>query len=236
MSGRAILPKISADFLARAYRDPLSKVSLAVDLLPVFAVLFLGWGATPLVALYWLENLVIGAFTFLRIIGAGVGQGGMKLPRSLFLGLFFCVHYTGFCWGHGIFISQMVELHPYFMSPLQLVSWALQTGPYMGLFLLAIIGVNAAVYARDFIGRGDYLKVDPSREMMAPYGRIVTLHIAIILGASLVWGAQEPLMGVLLLILIRVLFGIGLTLMRRARRDREEGAALGAPVQTRPRP
>ena len=46
--------------LVRAYRDPLSWVSLAVDLAPVWAVFVFGWTATPLVALYWLENIVIG--------------------------------------------------------------------------------------------------------------------------------------------------------------------------------
>ena len=60
--------------VARAYRDPLSWVSLGVDLLPIIAVFAFGWGATPLVALYWLENLVIGAFTILRMIGTALSS------------------------------------------------------------------------------------------------------------------------------------------------------------------
>ena len=42
--------------LARTYRDPVAIVILAVDLFPIWAVLTLGWGAAPLVFLYWLEN------------------------------------------------------------------------------------------------------------------------------------------------------------------------------------
>ena len=56
MKGRFIDPSE----VARAYRDPLSWASLAVDLLPILAVIAFSWGPTPLVALYWLENLVIG--------------------------------------------------------------------------------------------------------------------------------------------------------------------------------
>ena len=41
--------------LSRTYRDPLAIFGLVVDLLPIFAVLTLGWGAAPLVFLYWLE-------------------------------------------------------------------------------------------------------------------------------------------------------------------------------------
>ena len=47
------------DLFARAYRDPMAWLTLLVDLLPVIAVVFFGWKAVPLVALYWLENLVI---------------------------------------------------------------------------------------------------------------------------------------------------------------------------------
>ncbi|HAE94268.1 MAG TPA: hypothetical protein DCG65_06890, partial [Hyphomonas atlantica] len=60
----------------------------------------------------------------------------------------------------------------------------------------------------------------------SPYGRIVTLHVAIILGALLAFGSDEPLFGVLLLILMRVVFGIALSAYRQHRRDREIGAGM----------
>ena len=58
---------LGPDLIARTYRDPIAVAVLLVDLLPILAVLVFGWGATPLVALYWLENLVIGMFTVLRM-------------------------------------------------------------------------------------------------------------------------------------------------------------------------
>jgi membrane protein implicated in regulation of membrane protease activity len=79
--------------------------------------------------------------------------------------------------------------------------------------------VNLLFLAADFFGRGEYKTSNPSAEMFAPYGRIVTLHVAIILGAGLAFTLDDPLLGVLLLILIRVLFGILTTVMRRRKRD-----------------
>ena len=205
--------------LIRAYRDPLSWVSLAVDLAPVWAVFVFGWTATPLVALYWLENLVIGAFTILRMIGTALSSV-VSLAMALFMVPFFFFHYGMFCFVHGIFVRVFAggedggEL-----EPISLIQWALGTAPEMAGFVAAIAGVSLLYYVFDFIGRGEYKTSNPQVEMFSPYGRIVTLHIAIILGAGVAFSLNEPLTGVLLLIFIRVVFGIVMTVMRRRKRD-----------------
>ena len=205
--------------LIRAYRDPLSWVSLAVDLAPVWAVFVFGWTATPLVALYWLENIVIGAFTILRMLGTALSSV-VSLAMALFMVPFFFFHYGMFCFVHGIFVRVFAggedggEL-----EPISLIQWALGTAPEMFGFVAAIAGVSLLYYVFDFIGRGEYKTSNPQVEMFSPYGRIVTLHIAIILGAGVAFSLNEPLTGVLLLIFIRVVFGIVMTVMRRRKRD-----------------
>jgi hypothetical protein len=205
--------------VARAYRDPLSLVSLAVDLMPVIAVFAFGWGATPLVALYWLENLVIGAFTILRMIATALASF-VSLAMTLFIVPFFFFHYGMFCFVHGIFIRAFApgEDDGAF-EPVSLIQWALGTAPEMLWFLAAIIVVSALYYAFDFLWRGEYKASNPQQEMFSPYGRIVTLHIAILLGAGVAFSLNEPLAGVLLLIFIRVLFGMFQTVQRRRNRD-----------------
>ncbi len=208
---------------ARAFRDPLSWASLGVDLLPLIAVVTLGWGPTALVALYWLENLIIGVFTLARIIGSAFGKL-TNLAQALFLAPFFTVHYGMFCFGHGSFLVTFSE-NPNAPSPglfdgRALLNWALGTGDHMLLFLAAIITVCALYFVRDFILRGGYKRTDPAVEMFSPYGRIVTLHVAILLGAFLTFGLGQPMLGVLLLILIRVVFGILLSMHRLRERDK----------------
>ena len=123
MKGRFVDPAE----IVRAYRDPLSLASLAVDLLPIVAVIAFGWGATPLVALYWLENLVIGVFTVARMIGTAFANVG-NLLGALFMAPFFTVHYGGFCYGHGVFLSVFAGQDD-FPSPEGLLRWALGTSP-----------------------------------------------------------------------------------------------------------
>lgn len=228
-------PKISPSLIARAYADPLSWLNLAVDLLPLWAIFQFGWGATPLVALYWLENLIIGLFAAARMAGAGITQlsrGEVAGAAAFFLVPFFCFHYGAFCWGHGIFIATFADQTLGLPSPQGLIAWALGTGPHMLWFLGAILAVNLVFFLADFIGRGDITRVKLDAEMTAPYGRIVTLHIAIILGAIFAFGTDEPLLGVFLLILIRVAFGILLAVRRRMKRDRQwaEETRVAAPA------
>lgn len=217
---------IDPDLIARTYRDPLAWLVLAVDLLPITAVLVYGWGATPLVALYWLENLVIGAFTIVRMLATGIGQIGNFLA-CLFLVPFFTLHYGMFCFVHGIFVRVFASMagggdDTDFSTPIELVRWALGSGQGMIWFVAAIVGVNAVLFLTDFIGKAQYRDDNPMAEMFAPYGRIITLHVAIILGAFIAFGTGQPLLGVILLIFLRVVFGVIVAARRRSGLDGDE--------------
>ena len=71
------------------------------NLLPVYGVLFLDWDIAALVVLYWSENLVLGFYTLARMLV-------VSPLGSLFYGLFFSIHYGGFCAVHGLFILIML--------------------------------------------------------------------------------------------------------------------------------
>lgn len=219
MFGRFIDPEL----LLRTYRDPLAMLSLVADLLPIVGVILFGWGAVPLVALYWLENLVIGGFNILRMLATGL-VGPARMAGALFMSGFFTVHYGMFCFVHGVFLrsfdansgSSVME------TPVALVNWALSSGQSLPVFVLAIIAVNGAYYVVDFLGKGQYQRENVGKLLFEPYGRIMTLHIAILLGGGLAVAMGEPLLGVLLLIILRVVFGIGLSVLRRLRLDKDQ--------------
>lgn len=219
------------DLIARTYRDPLAVVVLLVDLLPIIAVLAFGWGATPLVALYWLENLVIGVFTVLRMIATLAGNFA-NVFAVLFIVPFFTLHYGMFCFGHGVFIQALATSGSTSGTPDMpgLVNWAMQSGQGMVWFMVAIIVINLALYGADYLMKGEFRDANPMVEMFAPYGRIVTLHVAILLGAVLAIAANEPLLGVVFLILLRVVFGVIVSAIRQRKLDR----ASHAPVKEFP--
>lgn len=218
---------IDPDLIARTYRDPLAWLVLAVHLLPVLAVLALGWGATPLVALYWLENLIIGVVTVFRMLATGLASI-TSLLACLFVVPFFLVHYGLFCFVHGIFVQAFAGMASGNMDMevpnlVKLVGWALGSGQGMALFVAAIAGINAVLFLTDFIGKGQFRETNPMAEMFAPYGRIVTLHVALILGAFIAIGIGQPLAGVLFLIVLRVAFGVLMAAHRRRRLEEGSG-------------
>jgi hypothetical protein len=73
---------------------------VAANLLPLFGVLFSGWSVFIVMSLFWLENVIIGAWNVPRMATQLLrGQWG-----ALFLIPFFIVHYGLFCAIHGLFV------------------------------------------------------------------------------------------------------------------------------------
>lgn len=209
---------LNPDELLRTYRDPIALAILLVDLFPIFGVLALGWGAAALVFLYWLENLVIGAVTLARMIAASMKEHPIGLLGMLFVGPFFIVHYGLFCFVHGIFVHSFangLQGEDGFPTPFRLIEHALDSGAMMELFLGAIIVLQTLLFVTDYILSGHYRDADVQKEMMAPYARIVVLHIGLFAGMAALIAFGQPLWGVLALIGLRMLWGI-LQVRRRA--------------------
>ena len=218
-----MLALFSRDHLARTYGEPVAWLILAVDLFPIWAIFMLGWGAEPLVFLYWLENLIIGGVTLSRMFLAGrhSGPGGVAAVSAL--SLFFLVHYGLFCYVHGVFLHIFTAIgtaaDPEFLGPFSLVDRALDSGTYMPIFIFAIIALQGLLFYRDYVLSGAYKSADLKQEMSAPYGRIIVLHVAIFAGvaAMIAWG--EPLIGILGLLSLRIIWGVYLTVKRRLTLD-----------------
>lgn len=218
-----MLSFLDPNTLARTYRDPMAWVILAVDLFPVWAVLTMGWGAAPLVFLYWLENVILGAVALAKMIATSMKEHPIGLIGMLFIGPFFIVHYGMFCFVHGIFVNVFANLNsgndPGFLSPWGLIEAALQSAPNMTLFVVAIIAVQVVLFIQDFMLGGGYRRTTIDQEMMAPYARVIVLHIAIFAGAFAMAAIGEPMWGMLGLIGLRALWGVFLTVRRRHQLD-----------------
>lgn len=219
-------------------RIPLAALVLA-NLAPAVGVLFFGWDARYLLLLYWLENLVIGGWTLLRMLSAG---GYRVLPQAAF----FSFHYSFFCAGHGMFIIELIggevddsaeDGFP-LMLPLNMLrgefAWIAQEMPaLLGIPLLAfIISHGVSTVYHHFIGREDARR-DADDIMFDPYKRIVLLHIAILLGAMAILATGAETVAPALLLLVALKTGIDIHQHRSAHRKRrrvrnENGAEDGA--------
>ncbi len=213
---------LDPSFWLRAVSQPLVLVGLVVDLAPVAGVLLWGWGALPLVMIYWMENVIAGATTIPRIVISGASYGGLGLLAGLGLSLFFVFHYGLFCAVHGTFLiafasfsnPEQVDTLPFMDIP-GMFQLGFNSGLHVDWMVYLITAFQVLVLLWEFVIKGEWKTTNPMAEMFAPYSRIIILHFGIFAGAAALFLLGQPMVGVLALILFRALWGI-VTNSRRA--------------------
>jgi hypothetical protein len=197
---------------------------LAANLVPLLGVLFWGWPLGKLLALYWAETAVLGVFNIFRML---MIQPLLGLPLSLF----FAFHFGMFMFVHGVFLTLLV-LRPGggmgIASLLAMVAglrWEVAA-------LVASHGVSFFVYW--ILGDEKEGKTLP-RQMMAPYGRVVVMHLSILFGGAAVTFFGQP--GWMLALFIALKTGLDLRAHLREHRvpsSVDHGGTLGGLPGTRP--
>lgn len=204
---------------------------IAANLVPLFGVLFFEWDASMIVLLYWAENVIAGFYNVLRLALVRVESPAANLGK-LFTIPFFCIHFGGFCAVHGFFLVAFFELggkgmgsvfpddpwfgHLVFVQLLVSVVahvWR-NMPPEMAWPLAGLMISHGISFVQHFILDGEYKKLSAGELMGRPYGRIVVLHIAIIVGGFFVMALGSSLG--LLLILVVLKIGLDIKLHNRS--------------------
>ena len=200
---------------------------VAVNLMPLIGVLGFGWSTFDLMALYWFENGIVGLFAVLKILlSRGDGDGPGATLGRLFAAGFFTLHYGAFWSVHGLFVMTLfggpadrafgaMDL-PFGFGGVGIAGVALQGG-----LLLAAMGLFVS-HAVSFVGnvvlKGEDLE-RTARELMAqPYGRVVVLHVTLVVGGFLVLGTGGATAALALFVLLKT--GVDLAAHLRAHRAR----------------
>jgi hypothetical protein len=222
----------------RPYRIDLPQLALLLaNLLPLFGVLWLGWDVGSIVVLYWAENLIVGAWTVLKMLTTG----GV---HALFLIAFFCLHYGGFCAIHGLFvlkltgfadIGQLGDAAYHWPGPLvavekfiALARQILAAAPEQFIWAcLALLISHGASFLLLFIGQQEYRHTTVNKLMTAPYKRIAVLQMAVIAGGFLVKQLGSPLG--LLLALVALKTGMDIMLHIRSHQESKPAGEAAAP-------
>ncbi|CAN5645029.1 hypothetical protein BH18CHL1_BH18CHL1_06560 [soil metagenome] len=68
---------------------------------------------------------------------------------------------------------------------------------------LALIASHAVSYYVNFIKGGEFRTASPGGLMIAPYGRVVVLHVTIILGSVAIVALGQPIALLLLLVVLK---------------------------------
>jgi len=162
---------------------------------------------------------------------------------------FFLIHYGMFWFVHGIFVFALptffgasrsdciggtpdlppgFPLDPGFPSigacstPFGEVVWSNVAIAAGALFLS-----HGASFFLNYLGKREYLTTSPIRQMFAPYGRVVVLHLTILIGAFAVAILGAPIGALVVLVVLKTAFDLRLHL-RQQRRAQAEIPVLSA--------
>lgn len=163
----------------------ISAVALVLaNLMPIWAVLEGRLGMGDVLLIYWFENVVVWATTTIKILTT-TAPGDTRVtgfkPRTRpkppwmtgdpQVATFFAIHYGIFTFVHGVFAVVFAVLAGLHGSVLDAVAT-------VGAILLSHVlslGLN-------WFGRGERNAVTPGLAMVAPYPRMLALHLTVILG------------------------------------------------------
>ena len=202
---------------------------LIANLVPLFGVIFLGWDLFYILAAYWLENIVIGFFTILKILMAqksmvrspdsgqyqaavaaipalGVLEERSPIYVRIPIAIFFIIHFGVFTLVHGIFIFGLAsEFGTGYTS--RYLGWdtflPLATWGTLAMVLSFIIS-HGISFAVNYIGQQEYKNISPQQAMMAPYGRVVVMHLVVMGSAFAFASLGANTFSVVIIILLKI--------------------------------
>jgi hypothetical protein len=164
-------------------------------------------------------------------VAGRAGAGGRAA-----LAVFFLMHYGIFWFVHGIFVFLLpsffggagaVECTPGDLTidpngfPIPLTDADCAGGFGTIVWSSVVIGAVAlflshgASFLLNYVGRGEYLTTTPMRQMAAPYGRVVVLHLTIIFGAFAIAFIGAPIGALLILVVLKTALDLALHLRER---------------------
>ncbi len=237
---------------SRMISRPSAFILILANLTPVFGVMLFDWQVIDILILYWTESVVIGVINVMRMIRCQTGDvlsglipgiSGREIPPEvnaelqarmpkfsasalkLFIIPFFVVHYGGFCAGHLFAVMSFfggAALHNGVTGSLQNF-WE----PEYWIAVVAITSSHLYSYFNNYIGANEYQHSNLFMLMMRPYGRITTMHIAIVVGAGLVMWLGSPLPVLIILIVAKTTMDLKLH-----EKERRKLSATGMKMQS----
>ena len=165
-----------------------------------------------------------------QLLGPRAAARLAAVPRTG-LAIFFAFHYGMFWLVHGIFVFALPAFAgfggdsfggsaPCFDAtgfPIECPSGAFGEviWPSVLIGAIALFISHGASFFLNYLGRGEYLTATPGGQMGRVYGRVVVLHLTIIFGSFVVAFLGSPIGALLVLVVLKTAFDLGLHLRER---------------------
>ena len=210
---------------------------IVANLIPLIGVLFFGWNVWMILIVYWLENGVVGVINVLKMAKAQGpddpeatnwrvnGKPANQMAKASLIP-FFIVHYGIFWLVHGIFVFTL-PVFGSLESETESVSMTTGFDPLTIPLAVLALGISHGVsYWFNYIKGGEYLRTSASAQMFAPYGRLMVLHITIIVGGMAIAFTGAPAAAVAILVLLKTALDVGFHLAAHRKIDAPAGMTI----------
>jgi hypothetical protein len=173
--------------------------------------LYWNWQLRELVFIFWIENLIVGIFNIVRIAVCQPPQHQeAETSPKLFMIVFFAFHYGMFCFVHGLFLlSMFAEGESGNFDDISAIFAIVANNPELLQGVAALFISHLFSFFHNFIGRGEYRRTESGRLMMQPYGRIIVVHMFIIMGGIILNDFANPVLGLILFVGLKTLMDLG---------------------------
>ena len=184
---------LPGSFFGKVVLEPSSISLLASNLLVIALAVLQNWSILTIMLIYWMQSVTIGIFTFAKIMlmrnysnetvyinGKPTELAGMGfLAGKIFMAGFFAVHYGTFHLVYLVFMLGFAFSTPEFGGPATGIDFtgAFATGL---LFFLNHLFSFVQNYRRDINYSSGVSDIGAT--FMAPYARIIPMHLTIIFG------------------------------------------------------
>ena len=208
-----------AAFNPRFLTSPSAAVLIAANLLPLAGVLFWGWDLLTLMLLYWAETGIIGFYALIQVAILARWAAITYVP-------FFTVHFGGFMLGHFLFLTVTFGRGSGISSRIEDIPESVSSAvdgrglwiPLAALFVSHGVSFIFNVLVPLFRGGRAALLKDgkpPTAAMFAVYGRVIVMHVTIIIGAILAQMFGTPVAAFVLLIALKTSIDLVMAYVRR---------------------
>lgn len=149
---------------------------LIANSIPLIGLIFFNWNSAEILFYYALENIPIGFYTVLKMIKVGIYKK-INIYKVIGLILVFMIHYSGFVFGHLLFVIIILSESISNNTNIMLTNYNFSHQILMGLlFYFFSHGISFKV---NFIDKEEYKKYTLKYLFTLPYNRIAVVHISI---------------------------------------------------------
>ena len=164
---------------------------------------------------------------------------------------FFVIHYGLFWFVHGIFVLTLPlfagigdgfstvnsftpadgEFVDGVFTPFPTSGMDMTSGFELSAVLLAVVALaisHGLSFWFNYLGRGEYRRTSPAGQMFVPYGRLVVLHITIIVGGMAIAFTGAPAAALAILVVLKTLMDITFHLAEHRSRSAPPGTVAPA--------